>query len=199
MFCKAMERKKHLLYVSLSLIAQGAIVVDLSQALWLVLVGGATLALEALGRALWVDVAKRASVSVWGIRIFDYLTGWALHDPLWSGEWKVTWQVGSKNFLPVNEDTGQLYRCFNSFAIEGSGTTSSGRKIPYAFVGKLSRDKSIATGLWFDNRGGNFGYHGVFQMRVQSDGTGVEGLWTGFSEATSAIKSGKMSWQRSSD
>ena len=171
----------------------------LSQVLWAVAGGGATLALEALGRALWVDVAKRVSVGVWAIRIFDRLTGWALHDPLWSGKWNVAWSVGSENFLPKNEDAGRLYRCFNSFAIEGSGTTSSGHKTPYAFVGKLSRDKSIATGLWFDNRGGKSGYHGVFQMRSRGDGAGAEGLWAGFSDTTSAIKFGEMSWHRLSD
>lgn len=162
--------------------------------------GGAVLALQALGRALITDVATRISASMWGIRAFDTVTGWALRHPVWSGTWEITWKVRSTNFHPVNTETGQLYRCFNTVALEGSGTTAAGHKIPYGFVGRLSRDKSILTGTWFDRRGDKVGYHGVFQLRVQgASGTAAFGRWAGFSEMKPVVNADVMEWTRISD
>jgi hypothetical protein len=172
---------------------------DWSYVLTAGLTGGAVLAIQALTRALMADGAKRIAASVWGIRAFDFCTGWILADPVWSGMWKVTWQVESSTFEAENSGTGRFYRCFNSFALEGSGTTTSGRKLPYAFVGKFGRDKTIATGVWFDKRGGGSGYHGVFQMRALGDSESATGAWAGFSETTSDIKSDRMKWRRCAD
>lgn len=167
--------------------------------LFTAMIAGTTLALQALVRALWYDIAKRFSLTVKGIQIFDILTRKFLRDPVWSGKWTVTWYVKGPTFQPENIETRRLYRCFNSFTVEGVGITSSGNEIPYVFVGKFSRDKTIATGVWYDNRGSSSGYHGAFQVRVIGEGNGAKGRWLGFSETTHQIKSDKIEWQRSGE
>jgi len=157
------------------------------------------LALRSLWRAITADVAKRITSTLSGIRIFDKCTCRFLRHPLWSGEWSVTWKVNSPTFEPANTECGRLYRCFNSIAFEGSGSTTTGHRIPYGFVGKLSRDKTIVTGIWFDRRGGDGGYHGVFQLRASGNGHAATGLWAGFSETSAEIKADKFEWTRVSD
>lgn len=160
--------------------------------------GGIALALQALWRAISVDAAKRITSTIWGIRVVDRCTPNFLRHHLWSGTWEVTWSVKSKNFLPNNSEAGRLYRCFNVIALEGSGTTATGAKIPYAFVGKLSQDSSIVTGTWFDRRGAG-GYHGVYQLAVAGTGNEAVGLWAGFSRTRVTVKSGDLSWVRTGD
>jgi hypothetical protein len=159
---------------------------------------GAVLALQALWRTIYIDVAKRITSTIWGIRIVDEITPKFLRHHLWSGTWEVTWVVKSKNFSPDNAKVGRLYRCFNMIALEGSGTTAAGDKIPYAFVGKLSQDGSIVTGTWFDRRGAG-GYHGVYQLVVAGSGNTAVGLWVGFSRSKVAVRSGELRWVRISD
>jgi hypothetical protein len=112
----------------------------------------------------------------------------------------VVWIVKSSNFAAVNPETGRLYRCLNSVAFEGSGTTADGKRIPYAFVGRLTRDKTILTGTWLDRRGRGVGYHGVFQLRLQGAGsTTASGKWMGFSETKPIVKSDSLDWIRLAD
>lgn len=160
--------------------------------------GGLALAIQAFSRAISADVAKRISATLWGIRLFDKYTPKTLRHHQWSGDWEVTWGVKSTNFMPQNSDIGRLYRCFNIVALEGSGTTTAGEKIPYAFVGRLSQDGDIVTGTWFDRRGPG-GYHGVYQLAVAGTGWTADGLWAGFSRTKVAIKSGNLSWVRLRD
>jgi len=174
-------------------------VIDWSHLLSAGIGGGGVLVIRSLSRAIAADVAKRITTTLWGIRAFDVCTPPFMRHPLWSGTWRVTWFVKSANFEPSNADSGRLYRCFNSIAFEGSGTTTTGQRIPYGFVGKLSRDKTIATGIWFDRRGGDGGYHGVFQLRASGNGHQAAGKWAGFSETSSAIKADKIEWQRIGD
>lgn len=162
--------------------------------------GGIVLALQALGRAVMTDVATRISAKVWGIRTFDELTGWVLRHGIWSGRWEVTWEVQSTNFASVNAETGRLYRCLGSVAFEGSGWTSDGYKIPYGFVGRLTRDKTILTGTWFDRRGSDVGYYGVFQLRLLGAGsTKATGRWAGFSEEKPVVNADVLTWTRIGD
>lgn len=133
------------------------------------------------------------------MRCIDRFTPHFLRHPMWSGFWDVTWRVESSNFLETNTHRGRLFRCFNAIALEGSGTTTTGRDIPYGFVGTLSRDKSIATGIWFDRRWGDGGYHGVFQVRVAGTGDRADGLWCGFSETGPQINANALMWERVSD
>ncbi len=156
--------------------------------------GGSFLAVRALGRAVATDVAKRISYSLWGMRKIDAITPAFLRHPVWDGKWEVTWEVNSSNFEQFNTHRGRLYRCFNTIAIEGLGRTSSGKLISYGFTGKLSRDKSVATGVWFDRRWGDGGYHGVYQVRLTGTSDRASGLWCGFSQTTSSIKSDKLVW-----
>jgi hypothetical protein len=149
--------------------------------------GGLVLAGRALWLALATDVAKRISATLRGMRAIDSITPEFLRHPVWSGTWDVTWEVESPNFEHVNTHRAKLYRCFNAIALEGIGTTISGKRIAYGFTGKLSRDKSIATGIWFDRRWGDGGYHGVYQVRLAGTGDRATGLWSGFSETTPAI------------
>lgn len=162
--------------------------------------GGAVLALQVVGRAVMTDVATRISTKVWGIRVFDKLTGWLLRHAVWSGTWEVTWKVASANFEPVNAETGQLYRCLNSVAFEGAGTTAEGHRIPYGFIGRLSRDKTILTGTWFDRRGNDVGYYGVFQLRLLGAGSdSASGKWAGFSEEKPVVNSDSLTWRKIGD
>lgn len=159
--------------------------------------GGLVLALQGLGRAAVTDVATRISAKVWGIKAFDKLTGWFMRHSIWSGRWEVTWEVKSPNFAPVNAEVGRLYRCLGSVALEGSGTTSDGQKIPYGFVGRLTRDKTIITGTWFDRRGADVGYYGVFQLRLLGAGsTKAVGRWAGFSDAKPTVNADVITWTR---
>lgn len=154
--------------------------------------GGSVQAVRALWRAIATDVAKRITASLWPMRIIDSITPNILRHPIWSGTWDVTWEVDSPNFEPVNAHRARLYRCFNAIALEGLGTTTTGKQIPYGFTGKLSRDKSIVTGTWFDRRWGDGGYHGVYQLRIAGTGESATGLWCGFSETTEKIKSNRL-------
>jgi hypothetical protein len=169
---------------------------DLSHLAWVAVGGGIGLAGRSLISAITTDVARRISTTLWGIRTFDRVTRRILRHPIWSGTWEISWHVESKTFGPINSDFGEIARCFNAIAIEGSGTTSTGSKIPYGFVGKFSRDKSIITGIWFDRRAGDGGYHGAFQLRVHGSGEEASGLWLGFSESTATIKSDKIFWKK---
>lgn len=171
--------------------------IEWRDALWAAAGGGGLLALQALGRAIFADVASRVSAKYWGIRLFDRATCWIwfMRDPVWSGLWNVSWSVKSKNFEPTNSHVGQIYRCLNSIAILGSGATPDGNRVPYCFIGKLSREKSVLTGTWFDQTIVNGGaYHGVYQLRRSGTGGKATGLWIGFSETTGAIKSGEVTW-----
>lgn len=161
--------------------------------------GGLVLTVRILWQAIATDVAKRITASLWGMRTIDSMTPAFLHHSIWSGTWDVTWEVESPNFELVNTHRARLYRCFNTIALEGLGTTTSGNQIPYGFTGKLSRDKSIATGIWFDRRWGDGGYHGVYQVRISGTGDCAIGLWCGFSETSPAIKSDKLVWTRVND
>ncbi|QCK85573.1 hypothetical protein E8L99_07225 [Phreatobacter aquaticus] len=160
-------------------------------------IGGA---LTLLGRnaltAAFTDVARRISLSMWGIRMFDQYIGKYLIHPIWSGQWDVTWFVNSASFEESNTHTSTIYRCFNTIAIESTGTTPAGLKLRYGFIGRLSRDKTIVSGIWFDSRGNDGGYHGVYQLRMPGAGHAATGLWVGFSDTTDAINSGKLVWTK---
>lgn len=161
--------------------------------------GGLVLSAQALWRAMVTDVSKRITTSLWCMRQIDRVTPSFLQHEMWSGTWDITWNVDSSNFDQTNTHRGRLYNCFNAIALEGAGRTVAGHAIPYGFVGKLSRDKSIATGTWFDRRGGDGGYHGVFQVRVGRTGDRADGLWCGFSETGPQIKADVLNWVRVSD
>lgn len=162
--------------------------------------GGIVLALQALGRALVTDVATRITASVWGIRAFDATLGRLRRHPVWSGTWEVAWHVESASFAAVNAKTGRLFRCLHAVAFEGHGTTASGHSVPYAFVGRLSRDKTILTGTWFDRRAGDVGYHGVFQLKLwDPNGGRASGRWAGFSETRPIVNADLLEWERVGD
>lgn len=91
-----------------------------------------------------------------------------------------------------------MYRIFNKIAVVADFRTSEGNIIPYKFIGDLSRDKTILTGIWSDSRGGEGGYHGTYQIRVSGTAQSAEGCWIGFSETSGAIKSGRLTWRKKS-
>ena len=177
-------------------IALGPISIDLWHILSAGIGGGMILIVQGIWRAAATDVAKRITASLWLMRKIDRITPAVLRHPMWSGIWDVTWEVDSANFVQINEHRGELYRCFNAIALEGLGTTVTGHEIPYGFVGRLSRDKSIATGTWFDRRWGDGGYHGVYQVRVAGTGDRAVGLWCGFAETGPQINANTLIWER---
>lgn len=161
-----------------------------------VISGAIVLALRTLGAALLSDMAKRIGVTMWGIRLFDFALGWAHRHAFWSGTWEVRWDVKSQYFQPTNTEQARLYRMFNRVAVRASGTKPDGTRIPYLFTGTLSRDKSILTGIWFDGLDSETGYHGAFQLRLETTTRTAQGKWVGFSYRTSAIKTGALIWTR---
>jgi len=169
---------------------------DLLTFINVIFVGALTLVGRALLAAFMTDVARRAGTSIKFIRIFDRYTSFLFKHSVWSGEWEVNWAVNSPNFKKNNRDIVELSRCLNNIAMEASGTTTKGKKITYGFVGKLSRDKSIVTGTWFDRRKGGFGYHGSFQLKLAGSADKATGIWIGFSETAGNIKSGQMDWDK---
>lgn len=169
---------------------------DISNIMTAIVTGSIVLVGRSLVAAIMTDVARRINLTIVGVRFFDRLTPKFFDDPVWEGNWKVSWEVESKNFRPRSSETVRIARCFNTIVLEGSGATVKGKKIPYGFVGKFSRDRSIVTGIWFDRRGGDGGYHGVYQLRRRGGADEAEGLWSGFSEENHAIKSGKLLWQK---
>jgi hypothetical protein len=164
---------------------------------WGAVGSAATILIRMLFVALVTDFARRFSLSIIGVRIFDFLTRWFLSDPIWSGQWKITWQVSSSSFKQENSYEGKIYRCLDTVVTEGMGHTADGESIPYGFVGKLSRDHTILTGIWFDRRGAKSGYHGSYQIRLSAGGsTLASGKWIGFSEQRNTVKAGKLTWQK---
>ena len=156
-------------------------------------------AIPIIGRLFFIalaqDIARRFSVTMIGIKVWDWVTRWPpLIDPIWSGTWKITWTTESPSFDQSNFWIGRVWRCFNTIAAEGTGKSSSGQRIKYGFVGKLSRDKTILTGTWFDKRGA--GYHGCYQLRLFSAHNIAEGRWVGFSETSAAINADMLKWER---
>lgn len=145
------------------------------------------------------DFARRFSYNVTAVRIFDKVFGKILNEPIWSGIWRVTWNVNSKNFEEENHWDGQVYRCFDTIAADGIGITRTGKKIPYGFLGKLSRNRTILTGTWFDKRGSLSGYYGAYQIRLSDAEAKAEGKWIGFSSETKAVKANKITWERIGD
>ena len=166
----------------------------------LVICTAAGAAIPVVMKSLFVSIFKdftlRFSWTIFWIRIFDGTFGRITKDVIWSGSWKITWFVSSNTFLKANDWNGTIYRCFDTIAAEGMGHTQAGTSIPYGFIGKLSRDKTILTGTWFDRRGAKAGYHGAFQVRVTNAGHLVEGKWLGFSDKSPIIKTGKLLWEK---
>ncbi len=167
-----------------------------SAILWGIFSGGILILLRTLFVAAMSDVGRRISSTMFGIQAFENTLGRLLRDDVWSGEWEVAWNVKSKAFLQSNKRQSAIARCFNSVALEGVGLTTAGVEIPYGFIGKLSRDKSIVTGTWFDRSGNNAGYHGVYQLRLQGGRDEAVGKWAGFSETGSNIKTGTLYWTK---
>jgi hypothetical protein len=165
---------------------------------WGIIIGGGLIAARLLLAAVLRDTAKRIAFTLWGIKLFHNATKWLpwLQHPTWSGNWEITWKVESDNFHESNVDRAQMYRAFNRIAAVSSYSTLEGNSIPYKFVGELSRDMTIVTGTWSDNRGGAGGYHGSFQMRVTGTAVSAKGLWIGFSETTNEIKAGDLIWNK---
>lgn len=158
--------------------------------------GAVTLLLRSLLIAIFSDIARRIAWTLIGMRIFDFVLGWATRHAIWSGRWEIAWHVTSENFAPENVDVVRIYRVFNRIGFQVVTKNGDGKSVPYGFVGDLSRDKSIVTGLWFDGRGSAIGYHGAYQLRLKGDGYQADGVWIGFSETSSAIKHGKLIWKK---
>lgn len=156
-----------------------------------------------IGRTFFIlivrDFARRFALTLTGIRLFDRFLGRLLRDPVWSGYWRISWRVKSSSFSAENVFDGRIYRCFDTIAAEGRGFASNGAEIPYGFIGKLSRDNTILTGTWFDRRGAKSGYHGTYQIRLPAAGTVAKGKWLGFSDKSSQIKVGEITWERTAD
>lgn len=146
--------------------------------------------------AILKDFARSFMFTLIGIRLFDRSIGRLREDPVWSGRWRVTWFVDSPTFNNKNSWEGRIYRCFDTVAAEGIGHTADGRRIPYGFIGKLSRDRTILTGTWFDRRGASSGYHGAYQLRVSAVGERAIGKWIGFSDTDTTVRAGELEWQR---
>jgi hypothetical protein len=172
---------------------------DWSALIW----AGVGAAVPILARILFValvrDFARRFALTIVGVKLWDFVTSWALKDPIWSGRWRVTWTTNSTNFHANNAWTGRVRRCFDTMVAEGIGQTSTGRSVRYGFVGKLSRDRTILTGTWFDMRGATVGYHGCYQVRLFSAHDRAEGKWLGFSETSGAINTDVLKWERLSE
>lgn len=156
-----------------------------------------------LGRTLIVivvrDFARRFTLTLFGIWLFDRTLGRLLTDHVWSGRWRVTWSVASPDFPAKNQFEGKIYRCFDTIVAEGRGHVVDGESIPYAFVGKLSRADSILTGTWFDRRGTKSGYHGAFQIRLPAAKTIATGTWVGFSDSKPTVRVDELVWERIGD
>lgn len=143
--------------------------------------------------------AIRMSATMFGIKISAKLLGWLpyIKDNTWSGNWDVIWNVDSELFNPTNTHTAKLYRFLGKVAVEGVGVTTEGARIPYGFVGSFSRADSVISGEWFDKENKAAGYHGTFQIKVPAgERDRPEGLWIGFSDTHSTIKSGHLAWRK---
>lgn len=145
------------------------------------------------------DFVRRFIFTMTGVCVFDRTIGRLLTDPVWSGRWRVTWHVSSSTFKQENACEGRLYRCFDTVVAEGIGHTVNGESVPYGFIGKLSRGRTILTGTWFDRRGAKTGYHGSYQIRVPASGRMVTGKWIGFSDKEPVVKCGELTWERLGD
>jgi hypothetical protein len=163
---------------------------------WAVLGAAMPTLLRSFFVAIVRDFARRFALTIFGIRLFDRTIGRLLSDPLWSGRWRITWFVESQTFNDHSSWESRIYRCFDTIAAEGRGDVVEGTSIPYGFVGKLSRDKTILTGTWFDRRGTRAGYHGSYQLRMPASGAVAKGKWIGFSDTKPIVKSGELEWRR---
>lgn len=155
-----------------------------------------TLVARALVAAIAADVGRRISSTFWVIRAFDRTLGRLIPDHTWGGTWTVTWFVDSENFETINSTTSTVYRCFSMVALEGSGAVTAGGLRRYLFTGRLSSDRSILTGVWFDAQEASAGYHGAFQLRLRGAQNKAEGLWIGFSRMSRDIRSGPLQWTK---
>ena len=145
---------------------------------------------------LLAELGKQVSGQYWFIKIFDSTAGKFLRDRVWSGQWSLTWHTDSANFPKQNTSLGTLHRCFNSIALKSSIQSSKGSELTYLFVGKLSRDRTILTGTWYDDLGSNRGYHGSFQIRLDQHQKSASGKWIGFSDSSNEIRSDNIIWNK---
>lgn len=164
-----------------------------------VLVGGAALLGKFLIAAIARDAAKRITLNLRFLMFFSKLLGFLPKHPLWSGAGIIRWTVESDNFKSTNWDVAQIYRVFNTVGLEAKVTRVDGKKVPYRFVGKLSREQTILTGEWFDSRGKVGNYHGAYQLRYLIAQSKAEGKWIGFSDTTTEIKVGSMTFEKQNE
>ena len=142
------------------------------------------------------DVAQRISLNLGILRVLSKLLGFLPKHPLWSGIGIICWTVESDNFKSENWDVAEIFRVYNTVGLEAKVERADGKKVPYRFIGKLSREKTILTGEWFDSRGKAGNYHGSYQLRLLISKSKAEGKWIGFSDTTDEIKVGTMTWKK---
>jgi len=161
-----------------------------------VILGGVLIAGKFLIAAIARDAAQRITLNLGFLRIFSKLLSFLPAHPIWSRWGTICWTVESDNFQSENCDIAQIFRVFNTVGLEAKVTRADGKKVPYRFIGKLSREKTILTGEWFDSRGKAGNYHGTYQLRYLNAQSKAEGKWIGFSDTTDEIKVGKMTWEK---
>lgn len=164
--------------------------------IWTLVIGAVVLVGRSLMAALFSDIATRLAVNLTGIRLFNFVLGWAVRHPVWSGTWQVHWSVQSENFSRNNTCQATRFRMFNQVAMVGLGRSKTVGEIEYVFIGSLSRDKSVLTGKWSDRRGVSIGYHGVYQLLLSGTGDRAVGTWIGFSTTEGRVKSGDLMWTK---
>jgi len=167
--------------------------------IWTLVGAALTIAARTFFAAIITDFTKRFTLTLVGVQAFDAMTDWLLRHPIWSGYWRVTWKVTSADFPEKNEWEGRVYRCFDTVVAEGAGQVSGGEYIRYGFIGKLSRDRTILTGTWFDRRGSKIGYHGAYQVCLQTPRDVATGKWIGFSSKQPVINADELLWERVGD
>ena len=163
-----------------------------------VVFGGVLIAGKFLLAAIARDAAQRISINLKALQIFSKILGLIpfMRHPLWSGRGTICWTVESHNFEPENCDIAQIFRVFGTVGLEAKVKRADGKKVPYRFIGKLSREKTILTGEWFDSRGKAGNYHGAYQIRVLNAKSMAVGKWIGFSDTKDEVKVGEMRWEK---
>lgn len=142
------------------------------------------------------DFSRRISFSYMFMSLFGRILDTFSKDPVWSGKWETTWYFSGKSFPSINTSSNILYRCFNSIALKVEYISCDGKKFSYIFLGKLTKDKTILTGIWHDQIGPDRGYYGCYQLRLMDDLSTAEGKWVGFSGKAPIVNADQFMWKK---
>ena len=160
-----------------------AICGDICQSIWTGAVGSI---LAAIIIAVLVNfVFERANVStvVRVFRVFPFSFGRELH-----GKWIFKWNVDkSRNYPRENYWEIELIQYLRSVC----GVVKNGDEI-YYIRGNISSN-NLLTGYW--KSPDTFGYHGVFQGIIATNGKKIKGKWAGFS-SKGHVNAGDLVFER---